>query len=319
MLQYSDLGFVALLEEKWDEAIILYTMALSLHKSHTNLYHNRSFAYEQVGKYEEALKDASKILNYGFYSRMGKISTFFCLKDALEYYNKGLQIREYEGESVREFCDNLKEVVLLTKDRLEYFLHSRLENNRRTGWDNTDPIDYDDIEKFIYNLFSDSCQDYKLFKESYFENKSALSAVFSIILDPLGAPELELTHIIISLYMVVCAYLKLKEYQKCIELSAKLLQVARENQLGLKNMNKIFDIMSKAIVRMLNGQQGKSYNNIFMMIERITEVKIPFNKEQFLKDVVDIITVGAVYPEENLLITLKGMISSYLINGKIHY
>ncbi len=48
---------------KNDEAINLYTQAITLDENNHVLYSNRSAAYAKANKYEEALKDADKCIS----------------------------------------------------------------------------------------------------------------------------------------------------------------------------------------------------------------------------------------------------------------
>lgn len=74
--QLKDEGNVAFGEEKWDEAIALFTQAIEIDPDNEIFYSNRSAAYMKVDSISKALHDAEKAieLNPNFvkgYNRLG--------------------------------------------------------------------------------------------------------------------------------------------------------------------------------------------------------------------------------------------------------
>ena len=55
-------GNAAMGQQKYEEAITHYTNAIALDGNNHVLYSNRSAAYSNLGKYEEALKDGEKTI-----------------------------------------------------------------------------------------------------------------------------------------------------------------------------------------------------------------------------------------------------------------
>ena len=95
--ELKDQGNKALQAEKFDEAIDLYTQAITKDSSNHVFFSNRSAAYTKKGDYENALLDAKKTVelksDWGKgYSRLGASLSYLGRYDeALAAYNDGLK------------------------------------------------------------------------------------------------------------------------------------------------------------------------------------------------------------------------------------
>lgn len=96
-ISLKEQGNKALAENKFDEAIKLYTEAISYDDKNQILYSNRSAAYAKAGKFEEALADAEKTIELyptwpKGYSRKGvALAGLQKYADAFQAYSKGLE------------------------------------------------------------------------------------------------------------------------------------------------------------------------------------------------------------------------------------
>ncbi|XP_054002930.1 LOW QUALITY PROTEIN: stress-induced-phosphoprotein 1-like [Hylaeus anthracinus] len=267
-------GNSALQEGRVNEAIEYYTQAIQLDGNNHVLYSNRSAAYANAEKYEQALEDAEKTIkikpDWGKgYSRKGSALAYLGrLDESIKAYKIGLQLdpnnaqlkndlasREQETSTCRKHFQYTRSLPMETDPPEPPVPEKETPKPKKKEEDNLPP---EKREALNEKQLGNDAYNKKNFEEALQHYNRAV--------------ELNPTEII-YLLNIAAVYFEQKEYDKCIAQCEKAIEVGRENRADFKLIAKAFTRIGHAYKKMGNWKQAKVYYEKSMSEHRTPEIK----------------------------------------------
>ena len=107
MSSLKDQGTEQFKQKNFDKAIELYTQAIAENSTDHTIYGNRSAAYTNVKKYQEALNDGNKCIELkpdwgkGYHRKGNAQHGLGMINEAVNTYNQGLEIEPNNAQMVQ--------------------------------------------------------------------------------------------------------------------------------------------------------------------------------------------------------------------------
>lgn len=266
-------GNKALAAENFEEAIAAYTEAIDLDPKNHVLFSNRSAAYAKAEKYELALKDAEQTiaLNPAWpkgYSRKGSALSYMQkYVEAFEAYQKGLEI-DPNNAALQQGQAEIRNAVLsqLMKGQpMDEDPPAPSPPKTEPSKPKTDdkPAEDDNLPENKKLARQSKELGNAAYKKKDFEN--ALKHYNEAIEhDPTD----------ITFYNNLAAvYFEQKDYQKCIEICEKGIEIGRENRADYKLISKAFSRIGNAYRKLENYKSAKTYYEKSLSEYRTPDVK----------------------------------------------
>nr|ABD60989.1 Hsp70/Hsp90 organizing protein-like protein [Glossina morsitans morsitans] len=282
--ELKEKGNQALNAEKYQEAIEAYTEAILLDDKNHVLFSNRSAAYAKAGKFSEALEDAEKTIALNptwakGYSRKGAAAAgLHDYKKAFEAYNEGLK------------CDPKNAILLQGRQEITNVV---LQFMQQQGGPMPMDIDPPRSQRFpsssvpkpqekkaakpaepnLNEMSEEERQKYLGKKEKEAGNAAYKKKDFDNALNHYTkAMEYDPTDI--TFYNNIAAvYFERKQYDECIKMCEKGIEIGRENRADFKLIGKAFARIGNSYRKMEDYQQAKVYYEKAMSEHRTPEVK----------------------------------------------
>uniref|UniRef100_A0A1A9X5S2 Stress-induced-phosphoprotein 1 n=1 Tax=Glossina brevipalpis TaxID=37001 RepID=A0A1A9X5S2_9MUSC len=281
--ELKEKGNQALNAEKYQEAIEAYTEAILLDDKNYVLFSNRSAAYAKAGKFSEALEDAEKTISLNptwakGYSRKGAAAAG--LRDhrkAFEAYNEGLkydpknaillQGRQEITNTVLQFMQQQPPMPMdIDPPRSQRFSNSSIPKPQekkatKPAEPNLDEMSEEERQKYLGKKEKEAGN--AAYKKKDFD--SALNHYTK-------AMEYDPTDI--TFYNNIAAvYFERKQYDECIKMCEKGIEIGRENRADFKLIGKAFARIGNSYRKLEDYQQAKIYYEKAMSEHRTPEVK----------------------------------------------